>query len=80
LDSGERPILADLSRRLPLPDIDDQVVADLLRDALSVRAYLQRSVVRADDVGAGSKRHRASVSLRGKGFDLVVEGEEALSG
>jgi hypothetical protein len=63
LDSRQRAILADLSRYLPLPDVDDQVVADLLRHALSVRAHLQRSVGRADPLRTGSKRHaRASAS------------------
>ena len=57
LDSRERAILADLSRRLPPPDIDDQVVPYLLRQALSIRAYLQRSVVTADPMRASSK-HR----------------------
>ena len=57
LDSRERAILPDLSRRLPLPDIDDQVVAYLLRQALSVRAYLQRSVFGTDPMRASSKHH-----------------------
>src|SRR5918999_486644 len=57
LDGSERAILADLSRRVPLLDSDDQVVAHLLRQALSVRAYLQRSVVGADPMPASSKRH-----------------------
>src|SRR4051812_45705224 len=57
LDSRERAVLADLSRCVPLPDIDNQVVAYLLRQAFSVRAYLQRSVVTADPMRASSKHH-----------------------
>ena len=63
MDSDERPILTNLGGRLPLPNINDQVVADLLRDTLSVRAYLQLSVVTVDPMPASPKRHSAIVSL-----------------
>jgi hypothetical protein len=64
VDSGESAVGADLSDSLPLPDIDDQVVANLLRQALSVRAHLQRAVVTADPMRA-SLEHRERDRIAG---------------
>ena len=43
-------VLPHLDGGLPLADVEDQVMADLLRHALSVGAHLQRSVCPADGV------------------------------
>jgi hypothetical protein len=60
-DSRPRAVLADLSRSLPLPAIDDQVVPTFCATPSRGCAHLQRSFDTADPMHTGSGRPAAIV-------------------
>jgi hypothetical protein len=63
-EGGVRRVVGEHERRLPLPDLDDEIVADLRCHSLAVRADLDRRVVRADAVTAGLDRHERMLRRR----------------
>ncbi len=72
-DAGLRGILADLERRLPGGDVDQEVVPGLGRGAGAPGPHRERAVLGPELVRAGRDRHARSLDDRDSIAVTVVE-------